>query len=243
MRRALAIAILGSAIVAAWFIVSGNTPHAAPIPALPIAAPAPVVSTALEMPVNTTTLNATDELGARVGTLLAQELAQGSQPAADMVAEASLLDQNQMAALNAFFTVPEINVDAIKVTYEDGPAAWESYLKNTSTIIRNAFAPISVGSDFFSSYTAEDFAKLDAAYNSAIDELLSLVVPRRFRALHEERLQLITAQRNIMNAFARASDDPVAAYVAVGAFQEVNDNFSALKSALETFASEHKLAI
>ncbi len=245
-RRLIALAILAGSLLAAWFIVAGGTRRTLTIVAPRFSTPQETARTRgapsfLAEPA--APANLTDEMAGRLGATLARGLQNGARPEAADAVDAALLSNDALDSLRISFTAPEINAEAIKVSYEDDAAVWENYLKNASAVVRQAFEPISLGEDLFSSYTEAQFEALDAAYNRAIDDLLSLVAPRRLRLIHEERIRLLTAQRNIFRALRRASADPAAASAAVGSFQEVNDNFAALRAALETFASEQNLRI
>ncbi|GEM_PF-4535338 len=123
----------------------------------------------------------------------------------------------------------------------DSPEAFQAYLHESQSILREKFAGIHF--ENLNDLSKMDFSSVLPAYRSAVDALLKLPVPQSLATLHQKEIELIKGQAKMMGFLSRYNDDPLQAYLALNVGGQLNDEFASLNKEIAIFAEEHNLAI
>lgn len=139
---------------------------------------------------------------------------------------------------------PEIALSDLKIIKDSSPSAETLYLKTFRDILTYNFKDGL--QDKAISLTADSLVGVDKiidAYAKALKNFYELPAPESLVAVHQKEIMLLTGQKKIFEALAKYQEDPLAAFLAVQVYEQLNGEFDKLNEQIREIIQEHELKI
>lgn len=120
---------------------------------------------------------------------------------------------------------PEITDSQLRIINQTSPSLTKNYIDNYVAIIKRDFSGLVIELE---NPDSPSWDRLRAAYEKALTELYDLPVPKNMVAIAKEAIALITAQQKMADYVQNYKNDPMTAWLAVQAYQNINAEFETL---------------
>ncbi|MDP2696216.1 MAG: hypothetical protein Q8O87_03145 [bacterium] len=120
---------------------------------------------------------------------------------------------------------PAVPESDLKIINNSGRQLTESYLTNLNSIIQDNFQGVVINlDDIYSS----DWDILQLTYDRTLADLYDLPVPKDIAPLHQQEIRLVAAQQKIFEYIQNYEKDPLLAWLAIEANQQLSQEFKDL---------------
>ena len=160
------------------------------------------------------------------------------------------LEENIGAAIERLRTV-SID-DGRFLAVEPSNEAAAQYLKNAEVVVVKQFLAstdtteetgLSADTITPDSFTPAFFRALVPRYDTAVNELYKLTVPRNLLAIHHEKIRILLLQRNAVAALLNYETDPFSAQAAGELLLDSREELASLGEAIDQFITENKIVL
>ena len=194
-------------------------------------------------PSSARTANATEALAAEIaGEFIKQNpmgpLLRNGELSLEALDQTELITRalEELTVDTAPFT-PVVDTAGLVATPDSSPAALTAYIAQFNAIIAKHVVTIGNAPQ---PDIEQELARAADTLARAVADLHALPVPERLLDLHAREIALLSAEQNILRAFANGADDPVLALAAYKSFPAVLEGLEAVRVALDAFARAQK---
>ena len=145
--------------------------------------------------------------------------------------------------ITRFLLQPTLNESYIKTLEATDKEATTEYLRSRSGIITQSIRAVQEHAFDFRRLTDNDLADLIGIYESVLEQLYGLPVPKNLIALHREQLRLTTIEKSIFEAIANYRTDALSASIAISLYETAFKQIQSYRQTLRDFMATNNIKL
>lgn len=131
---------------------------------------------------------------------------------------------------------PEIKTGDLKIIANTSSQLVENYLTSFENILETNFAGVSVP---LNDYDSQEWDILQKTYDKTIAEFYNLPVPQNLVNVHRQEISLLMAQKKIFEYIRNYKNDPLQAWLAISASQNIDQEFIELGKIINQYVQKY----